>query len=187
GCKTIPRWACGARFCCKWLPVIAEPTRNRYPRCEPPGFSLGVSPVGSCGKARLPFAVDGAVIGSLRLPTPERPMRMLRLFVGAAALIAVTVPAAAASRADWDACNCDDPDRSIPDCTRIIERPGESAKNYAAARHQRGLAYRAKGDLDRAIADLTEAVRLDPKYAEAYYVRGVSYGKKGDVERAIAD
>jgi tetratricopeptide (TPR) repeat protein len=32
----------------------------------------------------------------------------------------------------------------------------------------RGLAYRAKGDNDRAIADYNEAIRLDPRLAQAY-------------------
>jgi len=112
---------------------------------------------------------------------------MLRLLVATAALFAVTAPAVAASRADWDACKGDDPDRSIAACTRIIQGRGETAKNSAIAHHERGLAYRSKGDFDRAIADLSEAVRLDPKYAEAYYGRGLAYGNKDDLDRAIAD
>ena len=43
------------------------------------------------------------------------------------------------------------------------------------------------GDRDKAIADYTEAIRLDPKYAEAYCNRGIAYGKKGDHDEAIAD
>ena len=49
------------------------------------------------------------------------------------------------------------------------------------------MAYGKKGDFDKAIADYTEAIRLDPKYAEAYYNRGCSYGKKGDHDKAITD
>jgi tetratricopeptide (TPR) repeat protein len=44
-----------------------------------------------------------------------------------------------------------------------------------------------KGDYDRAIADLTEAIRLDPKYVWAYASRGEAYRMKGDYDRAIAD
>jgi len=114
-------------------------------------------------------------------------MRILRVLIRIAALFALTAPAAAASRADWDACKGDDPDRSIAACTRIIQGRGETAKNSAIAHHERGLAYRSKGDFDRAIADLSEAVRLDPKYAEGYYGRGLAYGNKDDLDRAIAD
>jgi tetratricopeptide (TPR) repeat protein len=57
----------------------------------------------------------------------------------------------------------------------------------AIAHHNRGLAYKNKGDYDRAIADYNEAIRLDPEYALAYNNRGVAYLLKGDHDRAIAD
>ena len=44
-----------------------------------------------------------------------------------------------------------------------------------------------KGDLERAIADFDQAVRLDPKSAAAFNDRGTSYGMRGDNDRAIAD
>jgi tetratricopeptide (TPR) repeat protein len=40
---------------------------------------------------------------------------------------------------------------------------------------------------DRAIADYTAALRIDPNYAVAYYDRGLAYRAKGDYDRAIAD
>ena len=45
----------------------------------------------------------------------------------------------------------------------------------------------AKGDHDRAIADYSEAIRLDPKHASAFNNRGIAYRAKGDHDRAIAD
>jgi len=42
-------------------------------------------------------------------------------------------------------------------------------------------------DYDRAIADYSEAIRLNPKYATAYNNRGLGYKQKGDYDRAIAD
>ena len=41
--------------------------------------------------------------------------------------------------------------------------------------------------IDKAIADYTEAIRLNPKDAKAYYNRGLVYVKKGDHDKAIAD
>ena len=38
-----------------------------------------------------------------------------------------------------------------------------------------------------AIADYTEAIRLNPKFAEAYCKRGYAYGNKGVYDKAIAD
>src|SRR5262249_32674896 len=114
----------------------------------------------------------------------EQIMRILSVLIGAAALFALAAPAAAASRADWDACNGDDPDRSIAACTRIIQGRSESAKDSAIAHHERALSYKSKGDFDRAIADLSEAIRLDPKHAEAYYLPSVAYCNKRDLAAA---
>jgi tetratricopeptide (TPR) repeat protein len=41
--------------------------------------------------------------------------------------------------------------------------------------------------LDRAIADHTQAIKLDPNLSEAFYNRGNAYGDKGENDRAITD
>ena len=51
----------------------------------------------------------------------------------------------------------------------------------------RGNAYRARGDNDRAIADFSEAIRLDPKSADAYHNRGLTYLYSGSLDKALAD
>lgn len=52
---------------------------------------------------------------------------------------------------------------------------------------RRGDAYYQRGDLDRAIADYSEAIRLDPKNPSTFGRRGDAYGEKADPEHAIAD
>ena len=51
------------------------------------------------------------------------------------------------------------PDASIGGCNAVIQ---ETAKNLAAAYFFRGAAHVAKNDFDRAIADYTQAIAIDP-------------------------
>ena len=51
----------------------------------------------------------------------------------------------------------------------------------------RGTAYLKKGDTDKAIADYSEALRLDPRDAATYYHRGNAWLGRRDYQRAIAD
>lgn len=44
-----------------------------------------------------------------------------------------------------------------------------------------------KDDLNSAVQNFTEAIRLNPDYAEAYYNRGLIYHSKGELDRAIKD
>ena len=53
--------------------------------------------------------------------------------------------------------------------------------------NNRGNAWRNKKEYDKAIADYTEAIRLDPKFVIAYYNRGVAWRKKKECDKAIAD
>ena len=49
------------------------------------------------------------------------------------------------------------------------------------------MAYEKKGDRDKAIADFTEAIRLDPKSAQAYANRALAYVEKSEYDKAITD
>jgi tetratricopeptide (TPR) repeat protein len=98
----------------------------------------------------------------------------------------VSMPARASSTDDWKDCIGGDADRRIAGCTRIIEN-GIGSPSRAVAYTNRGLAYRVKGDIDRAIADYTEAIRLQPRNALAYNNRGSAYTYVGDFDRAIED
>ena len=52
---------------------------------------------------------------------------------------------------------------------------------------KRGYAYEEKGELDMAIADYTEAIRLNPNNAWTYSSRARIYREKGDLDKSIAD
>ena len=51
----------------------------------------------------------------------------------------------------------------------------------------RGHAYQEKAEQDKAIADYTEAIRLNSKLARAYYHRGEVYQAKGEKAKAEDD
>jgi tetratricopeptide (TPR) repeat protein len=71
--------------------------------------------------------------------------------------------------------------------SRITPKRSDSIRRQANSYSNRGNSYRLKGDHDRAIADLNEAIRLDPKYTAAYSNRGNAYYSKADYDHAIAD
>nr|MCW1968509.1 tetratricopeptide repeat protein [Anaerolineae bacterium] len=52
---------------------------------------------------------------------------------------------------------------------------------------QRGVSYHEKKDYDRAIADHSKAIELNPNNPDYWWERGNSYRAKGDVARADAD
>jgi tetratricopeptide (TPR) repeat protein len=71
----------------------------------------------------------------------------------------------------------------IAACSALIQRD----PNDAIAYYNRGLAYGAQDDLDRAVADYTKAIEINPNYASAFDGRGSIYARKGDYTRALVD
>ena len=92
-----------------------------------------------------------------------------------------------ANQKDLQECASSEPDRSIAGCTRLLADRSETTGLMSRPTHERATAWLAKGDLDRAIADCNEAIRLDPKSVSAYGYRGLAWRQKGDFARAIAD
>ena len=78
-------------------------------------------------------------------------------------------------------------DLRISGCTTLIQSGRETQSNLAVAFDDRGNAYKAKGEIDRAIQDYDEAIRLKPDDAKAFLNRGTAYKAKGEIDRAIQD
>jgi tetratricopeptide (TPR) repeat protein len=77
-------------------------------------------------------------------------------------------------------------DDRIAACTAVIEsRPDDRA--LAMALCSRAFGLTEKRELDRAMADLDEAIRLHPTYPCSFNNRGRVWAFKGDLKRAIAD
>jgi tetratricopeptide (TPR) repeat protein len=77
--------------------------------------------------------------------------------------------------------------QTILGCDAVIRWARETPRDAAAAFYNRGIAHRNTGQLDRAIDDYSQALRLRPAFAEAWNDRGVAWHLKGDNERAVSD
>ena len=116
--------------------------------------------------------------------------------------------------------HCDDlyePDRTIKDCTTLIENgtnPFSAYNNRAMARSvnkqykqaiddytkaltiepkniatliARGDAHRKNGQNDKALADFNQTIEINPKFANGYYNRGALYLLMKDADKAESD
>lgn len=77
-----------------------------------------------------------------------------------------------------------DPDGRMADMTFLVE---EVYPNQSLAWYARGIIYAAQGNLENAIADYDEAIRLNPEDANAYNNRGFEKYRLGNIEGAITD
>ena len=116
-------------------------------------------------------------------------MRLTALLVSVVALLAVVGPTLVSRAAtdDTDSCVNGTGDEQIAARTGVINSGRFQGRNQAISYGNRGNAYYDKMDYDRAIADVNEAIRLDPKHANAYNGRGTVYRAEGDNDRAISD
>ncbi len=105
------------------------------------------------------------------------------------AMVAVANAAMAQSRDQrWEWCqDVSHPDVAIDGCTALIQSGRENAATLPGILYNRGTAYYGKGQLDLAIADYDQVIRLDPGNAVAYNNRGYARDRLGQTDDAIAD
>jgi len=112
----------------------------------------------------------------------------MKHLIACAVIVSIALPAFAASDNNRRDCQGKGPpDQKIAACIRVIEDSSESAANRARAYNSRGVVYHGKNDLDRALADHGDAIKLDPQYARPYYNRGLVYAARRDYDAAISE
>jgi tetratricopeptide (TPR) repeat protein len=79
------------------------------------------------------------------------------------------------------------PSAAIAACSAIIRSGRDSGHNLAVSLTNRGIGWANENQLDRAIADLDQAIWHDPNYARAYNARGLAHARKGNLDQAIND
>src|ERR1051326_9117513 len=81
-----------------------------------------------------------------------------------------------------------DADVRLQACTRRLERDRkDSLRRWAIILTYRAFALKAKGELDGALAALSDAIEMDSDFAAAYGARADMLRDSGQCDRAIAD
>ncbi len=111
-------------------------------------------------------------------------MRNFVIALGVTSLISAVLPSNARAQAR---CGDSDPEVSISVCSAIITSGRAKGRELAAAHTERGVAYVALLDYDRAISDFGEAIRIDATFSKAFANRGAVHGAKQDFDKAIDD
>lgn len=130
---------------------------------------------------------------SMSVTSPRPPVRFMTVaMLLAAALSAATLAAPAHAQSTPKQWNCIGNasvawDLQIEGCTRAIKSGQYKGKDLSWAYFNRGNVHAHNGRFDRAIADYTQAIKLDPDDADGYNNRGNAYRRAGQLDRAIAD
>src|SRR5258708_38035408 len=92
-----------------------------------------------------------------------------------------------AGAGEWDSCVKLSDDLAVAGCSRAIDSNQYTGRSLARLYARRGGAYQTQGDLNHAMADFNESMRIDPTYPSAYSNRGNTWYRRGDFDRAIVD
>jgi hypothetical protein len=113
-------------------------------------------------------------------------MRNLALVTGIICVLSAGTPADSATLQEWSECRAAPPQLGISACTRIIEDPASNRCERAVGYADRAMNRRRIGDIDGALADANEAVRLDGA-GFPRSVRAKVWLDRGDYDRALDD
>jgi tetratricopeptide (TPR) repeat protein len=105
------------------------------------------------------------------------------------AAVLLATPGLAQWKSDLQACGAASlsPEQRIEACTRSLASEKLTASDRAATYNNLGVAWKAKGEVDQAIASYDRAIAVDPRFANAYGNRGAAFGAKGDLDSAMRD
>lgn len=107
------------------------------------------------------------------------------------ALTFLAGPAAADTRADCE--QESNNELRIAACSKMIENRSQYKANQAGRRNlaisyvNRAVAYARTRQLDLAITDASEAIKIDHEYAQAYVLRSAAYAMKKQFSDALSD
>lgn len=119
------------------------------------------------------------------MPSPAFALFSTHRF-GAAGLAVICLIAAVDTGAQtntWRQCLADTSPAAIDACTAIIFLDPHNDGAFV----NRGIAYRRVGDVEHAIRDYDEAIRLNPRAADAFNNRGNAFRTWDEFERAMRD
>src|SRR5262245_46619790 len=136
--------------------------------------------------------INGRLPAALMAPASlSKSPEMLRLPIVSPFCFALLCVAAPSAAAQENAAICKDEaspaDAAIAACSKIIQVSKAKTNDLASTYYNRAIAYRQKNDLDNALSDYSDAIKINPKHARAFNNRGTIYKEKGDLDRAIAD
>src|ERR1700754_4490010 len=107
-----------------------------------------------------------------------------RLLAFAALTITFSVPAFAD---DWEPCAKGSGDEALSACSRAIKSGTYTGRTLALAYSNRGVEWKAKGEIAKAVADYDEALKSDPQQAAVYNNRGIAFAAASQYDKAVAD
>ncbi|HEX3484039.1 MAG TPA: tetratricopeptide repeat protein, partial [Micropepsaceae bacterium] len=110
-------------------------------------------------------------------------MRLL----GLSAVFIILVNCGASAQGQFENCSGPNLDIRIAACSALIQAHPENVSDFSSIYNNRGSGYAAKGQLDQAILDYSQAIYLNSNFALAYSNRGAAYEALGRIELALQD